>query len=199
MGQVLVKSGLRANYSGAQISNTWFKDLLNTKLASVDWNINIADVQQYWNVFENLLVKIVDEIVPLAVFEGKDDTPSNVKNKINKRNGLLKSLKKNPTLDLKLKNRDLNCEIRSHFFYKKKLFVRKGILPGNSKSLWKAIKIAKNTAHTIIPNNMTLINVNVTGCNIAENFAEFFDRRLVIYRQSPKVQENETMVKRKRK
>ena len=46
------------------------KDLLNTKLAGVDWNINISDVQQYWNMFENLLINVVDEIVPMAVFEG---------------------------------------------------------------------------------------------------------------------------------
>ena len=29
------------------------KDLLNVKLASVDWNVDIDDVQQYWNEFEN--------------------------------------------------------------------------------------------------------------------------------------------------
>ena len=31
--------------------------------------------------------------------------------------------------------------------------VRKGILPGNSKSLWKAVKIAKNIGYSPIPNN----------------------------------------------
>ena len=48
-------------------------NLLNTRLASVDWNINISDVQQYWNMFEHLLINVVDEIVPMAVFEGNID------------------------------------------------------------------------------------------------------------------------------
>ena len=99
------------------------KELLNDKLSSVDWNINIDDVQEFWNRFENMLIKIVDEIVPLIEFEGniiKENTPRVIKNKIIKRNRLLKSFKKCPTLDLKVKITNLNTEIRSHFFYKKK-------------------------------------------------------------------------------
>ena len=119
----------------------------------------------------------MDELVPLKDFDGpiiKKNVPRSVKNKINKRNRLLRNFKKNPSLDLKRKICDLNCEIRSHFFYKKKFAVRKGILPGDSKSLWKAVKIAKNTGHTIIPNNMMLNNVKVSGQDIAEHFARFF-------------------------
>ena len=65
-----------------------------------------------------------------------------------------------------------------HFFYKKKFSVRKGILPGNSKSLWKAVKIAKNMGHTIIPNNMMLNNVNMTSHNNAEYFVGFFEKKV---------------------
>ena len=53
-----------------------------------------------------------------------------------------------------------------------------GILPGNSKSLWKAVKIAKNTGYSIIPNNMKLNNVDVFGQNIAEQFAGFFENKI---------------------
>ena len=100
------------------------KEALNEKLRSVDWNINIDNVQEFWNVFENNLIRVVDEIVPLTDFVGnvvKSNIPKNIKNKINKRNRLLKSFKKSPTLGLKSKITDLNCEIRSHFFYKKNL------------------------------------------------------------------------------
>ena len=45
-------------------------EFLNAKLANVDWDIKIDNVQQYWNVFESLLIKIVDEIVPLTEFSG---------------------------------------------------------------------------------------------------------------------------------
>ena len=33
------------------------KELLNAKLTSTDWNIGVDDVQQYWNIFENMLIK----------------------------------------------------------------------------------------------------------------------------------------------
>ena len=29
------------------------KDVLNEKLSNIDWNIEIDNVQEYWNVFEN--------------------------------------------------------------------------------------------------------------------------------------------------
>ena len=79
-------------------------NLLNEKLSSVDWNIDIEDVQDFWNVFENKLIKIVDEIVPMTQFDGniiKERIPKLIKNKINRRNRLLKTFKRNPTLLLK--------------------------------------------------------------------------------------------------
>ena len=35
------------------------KDLLNLELAKIDWNIGVDDVQQYWNIFEDRLIKII--------------------------------------------------------------------------------------------------------------------------------------------
>ena len=63
-------------------------------------------------------------------------------------------------------------------FLQEKFTVRKGILPGNSKSLWRAVKIAKNHGHSVIPNNMMLNNVDVSGPNIAEQFAGFFEKKV---------------------
>ena len=45
-------------------------DVLNAKLSGVNWNIDIDNVQEYWNVFENKLIKVVDELVPLTSFSG---------------------------------------------------------------------------------------------------------------------------------
>ena len=104
------------------------KDVLRAKLSSVNWDIKIDNVQQYWNVFEGLLIGIIDEIVPLTEFSSNvitDSPPKSVKNKINKRNRLLKSFKKKPTQELKQKITDLNCEIRSHFFTRK-IYSQKG-------------------------------------------------------------------------
>ena len=63
-------------------------------------------------------------------------------------------------------------------FLQEKTKCQKGYFTDNSKSLWKAVKIAKNTGHSIIPFNMTLNNVNISGDNITENFAEFFDKKV---------------------
>jgi hypothetical protein len=58
------------------------------------------DVQQYWNVFENLLVNIVDKVAPLATFINNKitniDIPNSIKNILNKRHRSLKNLKRNP-------------------------------------------------------------------------------------------------------
>ena len=74
-------------------------------------NIEVEDVQQYWNVFENKIIKIIDEIIPISNFKGdviKEKTPKNIKNKINRRNRLLKNFKQNPNLELKNRITDLN-------------------------------------------------------------------------------------------
>ena len=155
------------------------KEILHEKLCSVDWNIDIDTVQEFWNEFEFKLISIIDDIVPLCDFSGtiiKEPTPRIVKNKINKRNRLLKLFKKRPNLDLKSRISNLNCEIRAHFFAKRKFKVRKGILPGNSKTLWSAVNIAKNNGHNGIPENMCQNNVPVV--NISESFAEFFDKKV---------------------
>ena len=62
-------------------------ELLNDKVSSVDWNIGVDNVQDFWNVFEYKLIKIIDEIVPMSQFDGniiKDRIPKLIKNKINK-------------------------------------------------------------------------------------------------------------------
>ena len=61
-------------------------------------------MQEYWNVFEARLIKIVDEIVPLTAFKHNTiaEKPDRiVKNKINKRNRLLKQFRSQPSNDLK--------------------------------------------------------------------------------------------------
>ena len=93
--------------------------------------------------------------------------------KINRRNRLLKCFKCNPNTELKTRISNLNFEIRAHFFTKKRLNVCKGILPNNSKSLWHAVKVAKNISESIIPSNMSLniipYQLNGTRQNVCVN------------------------------
>ena len=60
------------------------KEVLNEKLSSMDWNINIDNVQEFWNVFENNLIRVVGEIVPFTDFVSnlvKSKIPKNIKTK----------------------------------------------------------------------------------------------------------------------
>ena len=110
-----------------------------------------------------------------------------VKNKINKRKRLLKQFKKRPTIELKSRISNLNYEIKTHFFGQKKIQVRKGILPGNCKSLWHAVKLAKNQGPELIPPNMNYHGTQVPSCDIAEVFAGLFDKKVVGIVESTRV------------
>ena len=50
----------------------------------------------------------------------------------------------------------MNVEICNHFRSIKRNDVRRRIIPGSSKSLWNAVKIAKDTVIDPLPDPMTL-------------------------------------------
>ena len=143
-----VESTFRRDYS---------KEHLLGELAIVDWPLDILDVQSFWNSFESKVISIVDKIVPVTEFVNNrvlSKPPPVIRNKINKRNRLLKRRKHNMSETLRRKIVDLNAEIKTFYFSKKKESVRKGILPGNSRSLWSAVNIAKDTGTDEIPKNI---------------------------------------------
>ena len=104
----------------------------------------MTDVQDAWNDFENKLIKIVDSIAPMSKFQ--NDSIFTLPNRfiIRKRNlrkRLIKQFKRNPTLDLKARIKQLNVEIKCYFFSEKRSKVRRNIIPGNTKSLWRAVNL----------------------------------------------------------
>ena len=68
--------------------------------------------------------------------------PPIIKNKLNLRKRLMKKMKTNPSNTLRDRIKNLNFEIKQHFHSYKSQTIRRKILPGNSKSLWDAVKIA---------------------------------------------------------
>ena len=157
------------------------KDVLLTKLSASDWEFDYDSVQDYWNHFENQLLGIVDSIIPYVEFKDnlvKSVTPPNIKNKINIRKRLLKKLKITPTLGLKTRIKNINAEIKIFFYSRKRISVRKGIMPGNSKSLWRAVSIAKDVGQPRIPVNMKYNNEIVTGVDVCESFVKFFEGKV---------------------
>ena len=69
------------------------------ELALVEWTTDIDNVQNNWDSFESKLISAVDKIVPVVEFKNNralTKPPPFIKNKINKRNRLLKLRKHNP-------------------------------------------------------------------------------------------------------
>ena len=135
---------------------TYSKNLLLVELAKANWQIQNDDVQSYWNQFESTLIEIVDHLVPLEKTSTKcqkETPPQAIKTKINRRNRLIKKLKQNINNPNETRHelKTLNKEIK-YFFHKQKIRkIRNGILPGNSKSLWNAVKVAKDINVNSLP------------------------------------------------
>ena len=108
------------------VSRNWknySQNSLNGALSLIDWSNNLMEVQSVWNDFETKLIRVVDNLVPLTDFENNIvmKVPDyHIKRKLNIRKRLLKNFKRNPTLELKARLKNLNFEIRTHYFSEKK-------------------------------------------------------------------------------
>ena len=70
-------------------------------------------------------------------------------------NSLIKVLKRTKTNIIRDRVKNFNVEIKRHSLIKKSISIRRKIIPGNSKSLWDAVKIAKDTNNPKIPDSMS--------------------------------------------
>ena len=147
----------------------------------VDWSNDANDAQELWNDFEAKLVKVIDELAPVCEFlNGKLSSATNpfIKRKINIRKRLLKQLKLRPTLELKKRVKNLNVEIKNHFISDKKCNIRRKIIAGNSKSLWNAVKSAKDIGTSYLPASMSLAGRSVDEHERSDYFAAFFSDKV---------------------
>ena len=91
---------------------------------------------------------------------------------------LLKFFKKRPTLDLQLRIKNLNFEIRTHYYSEKRNNIRCTIIPGNSKSLWNAVNSAHDNGTSSLPDYTTL-GVSLLGVHErSECFASYFEQKV---------------------
>ena len=164
---------------------------LITHVSNTNFNIDCTDVQEYWNIFENLLVDIVDELVPLTEFRNenapKTKPPHNVQTIINRRKKLIKQQKRSPTTETHDRIKKLDKDIKAFFYNQKSSFVRSKIFPGNNKSLWDAVKVAKNQSKNLIPKILTLNNITINQDNAANEFARFFHLKIETIKQNVKI------------
>ena len=56
--------------------------------------------------------------------------------------------------------------------------VRKGIIPGNSRSLWKAVNVAKDQNSNEIPKSMFNEGISINEEELPECFAEYFENKV---------------------
>ena len=159
------------------------KEILISKLQTVHFELDIEDTQSIWNSFENKLIDIIDEIAPLVPFSNnqtvKSLKPSNtIKRKLNLRKKLLKRQQNNPTNEIRDRIKNLNVEIKLHYLNMKRNNMQRMIIPGNSKSLWSAVKISKNINIAKIPENLYLNNIEVQKEDVPDAFATHFVNKI---------------------
>jgi hypothetical protein len=159
------------------------KEKLIAELAAQDWNIKKDSVQSYWNDFESKVIETIDKLAPMQLIseieKDKSKPPPHIKTKLNRRNRLLKKLKHGPpSTDIRSALKTLNNEIKQFFYNQKTSIVRRGILPGNSKSLWDAVKIAKNQNTPTLPDIMSVNEINIKNEDLPFEFAKFFSNKI---------------------
>ena len=156
---------------------------LNDLLSKITFEIEADKVQDIWNKFESTILPVVDSLIPYEPFVEntalKTTEPSPIiKRKINLRKKLLKQSKILKTNALRDRIKNLNVEIKRHFLIKKRNSIRRKIVPGNSKSLWEAVKIAKDSNKPKIPNTMFLNTTQINSDDLPDTFADFFKNKV---------------------
>ena len=91
---------------------------------------------------------------------------------------MLRHLKSRPTLELKICIKNLNAEIRTKFYSTKRTNVRRNLRPGDSKSLWNAVNVAKDIGTNALPQSMTFENCSILCLSRSDYFADFFLKKV---------------------
>jgi hypothetical protein len=138
-------------------------------------------VRDFWNDFENKLIKVIDNLITVSK-ENKTFTsvvpPPIMKNKINLRKRLLKRYRLNKNPEIKQRINELNIDIRRFYNENKSKQVRRTIKPGDSQSLWKAVRIAKDTNISTLPKCMFLDGIEIVNSSLPDRFASHFDSKI---------------------
>ena len=164
------------------------------KLSDVDWSCNADSVQTCWNDFENKLLKVVDELVPITQFSDKisikKTLPDVIKNKLNRRKRLIKRNRVLRCPIVKSQINEMNNYIKKYYHNLQSCKVRKLIKPGNSQSLWKAVNTAKDINPDSLPKSMYENGVLINQYDCADIFASFFDNKIRSIVEQVNIDEN---------
>ena len=159
------------------------KESLVRGLKGINWDLVSDTVQGCWDEFENKLVRVVDVVAPLVEFVNESclksvKTPPHIKTLLNRRKRLLLKKKKSGSTETNLEIKNLDAKIRMFYHSIKWNKVRKSIIPGNTGSLWKAVKTAKDVNTNVLPNTMYEAGNEINPEKLPERFAKFFDDKI---------------------
>jgi hypothetical protein len=139
-------------------------------------------VKDTWNIIENKLINIVDKLIPETEFKNnitcKIKVPPNMISELNRRKNLLRKFKINKTMILKEQISSLDKEIKSTITRNKGLQCQEINNNRNTKSLWKAVKVARNINVNTIPDKLCINGTQIKDSEKAEAFATFFDEKI---------------------
>ena len=169
------------------------KERLIYMLSAEDWDIMDDTVQGYWNSFEHKLINIVDSLIPMSLESNNEKNMTvapRMKNLINRRKRMVKKMKTDKSLELRNRVKTLNTEIKTFFNNKKTEQVRRTIKPGNSQSLWKPVKIAKDVNLTSLPKSMYENHIEIPLDKLPDRFASFFYNKIEKLLEEVNIDEN---------
>ena len=156
--------------------------LINMLTYELDPDLKPNSVQCTWNYFENVMINVIDELAPLTPFVNDQITKNvdcpQLKNLLNRKKRLLRRKRTHDNLEINLSLKSLSKDIRQILKTKKTKYVRRGIIPGNSKSLWTAVKKAKDQNINHLPTDLTLNNEPINCRETADSFAKFFKNKV---------------------
>ena len=73
---------------------------------------------------------------------------------------------------------NINVEIKNHFAMNKRKRVKQGIKPGNSKSHWRAVTVAKDQNNDEMPVSMFKDGVQLNNNELSDHFANYFGEKI---------------------
>ena len=167
-------------------------DALIQNLNQVRWETDIDSTQEMWNSYEQEILTIVDKIAPLEEVGStiKRRVSKTLKSKLNRRSHLLKKRKHHTQQEHeKDELKTLNKYIRNYYYDERKMHVRRKIIPGNNKSLWDAVKIARDIEPTPLPSILTRDGKSYDRMAAPTAFSEYFKSKISVLEESATIDE----------
>jgi len=161
-------------------------------LNQVKWETEIESIQEMWNSYEQEILTIVDKIAPLEEVENtiRRKVSKIMKSKLNRRNHLLKKRKHHAQTENEKKElKALSKFIRHYHNEERRTHVRRKIIPGNNKSLWDAVKIARDIEPTPLPPILTRNGISYDRLAAPTAFSEYFKSKISALEESTTIDE----------